>query len=86
MSGYHNEAFDKLADASRKEMDRIKRQEMIWEMQRIIAHDLPYIPLYNPTIVEGVRTDRFTGWVSMIEGVGNIWSFSTLKPVIGQGA
>jgi ABC-type transport system substrate-binding protein len=86
MSGYHNDTFDKLADASRKEMDRNKRQEMIWEMQRIIARDLPYIPLYNPTIVEGVRKDRFTGWVSMIEGVGNIWSFSTLKPVTGQGA
>ncbi len=86
MSGYHNADFDRLADASRKEMDRNKRQEMLWEMQRIIAEDLPYIPLYNPTIVEGVRKDRFRGWVSMIEGVGNIWSFSTLKPVAGQGA
>ncbi|MFH1985147.1 MAG: ABC transporter substrate-binding protein [Pseudomonadota bacterium] len=84
MSGYHNPVFDRLADASIKEMDRNLRREILWEMQRIVGEDLPYIPLYNPTVVEGVRKDRFSGWVPMIEGVGNMWSFCTLKPTPGK--
>ena len=84
MSGYRNPVFDRLGDASIKEMDRDNRRKILWEMQRIIGEDLPYIPLYNPTVVEGVRKDRFSGWVSMLEGVGNIWSFCTLKPASGQ--
>jgi peptide/nickel transport system substrate-binding protein len=86
MSGYRNPAFDEMADAQRKEMDRLKRRKLLREMQEVIARDNPYIPLYNPTIVECVRNDRFVGWVQMIEGVGNIWSFSSLKPIHGQGA
>jgi ABC-type transport system substrate-binding protein len=49
-------------------------------MQRVILRDIPYIPLYNPRLVEAARNDRFTGWVQMIEGIGNIWSFCQIKP------
>ena len=50
-------------------------------MQRMIADDLPYIPLYKPSVVEAVRRDRFEGWVEMLEGIGNIWSVCQVKPV-----
>ena len=80
MSGYRNKEFDQLANRSRKEMDREKRRELLWEMQRLVIRDVPYIPLYNPNIVECARNDRFRGWVSMIEGIGNVWSFTTIKP------
>ncbi len=80
MSGYHNPVFDKLAQASDNELDPEKRRRIIFELQDILMRDLPYIPLYNPLLVEGVRTDRFTGWVPEVGGIGNIWSFCTLKP------
>jgi hypothetical protein len=32
-------------------------------------------------MIEAVRTDRFSGWVQMLEGIGNIWSFCQLAPV-----
>jgi ABC-type transport system substrate-binding protein len=83
MSGYRNPAFDGLADRSVSEMDPVKRQALVFEMQREIARDLPYIPLYKPSVVEAVRRDRFNGWVDMLEGIGNIWSFCQVKPVEG---
>jgi len=84
MSGYHNPVFDYLADRSVSEMDPVKRQALVLEMQREIARDLPYIPLYKPSVVEAVRRDRFSGWVNMLEGIGNIWSFCQVKPVDGS--
>ncbi len=80
MSGYHNPEFDDMADRSESEMDPDQRRVLVMAMQRQIARDLPYIPLYKPSVVEAVRTDRFEGWVSMLEGIGNIWSMCQVKP------
>ncbi|MFO7783656.1 MAG: ABC transporter substrate-binding protein [Thermodesulfobacteriota bacterium] len=80
MSGYSNPRYDELADESARTMDQDERRKLIYEMQRIIMQDVPYIPLYNPHLIEAVRTDRFEGWVPMLEGIGNTWSFCTLKP------
>lgn len=79
MSGYHNPVFDRLADMSISETDPPRRQTLVMEMQTLIARDLPYVPLYKPSVVEAVRTDRFDGWVEMLEGIGNIWSFCQVK-------
>lgn len=80
MSGYRNPEFDKIADESSCTMDADKRRALIWEMQKIIMRDIPYIPLYNPKLIEAVRYDRFSGWVEMLGGIGNTWSFCTIRP------
>jgi len=80
MSGYRNPEFDRLADESGITMDEEKRRQIVWDMQKIILRDIPYVPLYNPKLVEAARNDRFTGWVQMIEGIGNLWSFCQIKP------
>jgi len=80
MSGYRNPEFDKIADESSRTMDVDKRRALIWEMQKIIARDIPYLPLYNPKLIEAVRNDRFSGWVGMLGGIGNTWSFCTIRP------
>ena len=79
-SGYKNPDFDRIADLSAKTIDREKRQKLIREMQQIIMKDVPYIPLYNPKLIEAARTEKFTGWVEMLEGIGNPWSFSQVRP------
>ncbi|HSO18271.1 MAG TPA: ABC transporter substrate-binding protein [Desulfosarcina sp.] len=83
MSGYRNAEFDDLADRSESEMNADVRQALLMEMQKLIARDLPYFPLYKPSVVEAVRRDRFVGWVSMLEGIGNIWSMCQVKPAGG---
>jgi len=80
MSGYRNETFDRMALQSENEMDATIRRQLIDQMQSIIGRDLPYLPLYDPNLIEAVRTDRFVGWVSMIDGIGNPWSFCEVKP------
>ena len=80
MSGYTNPDFDRMADESARSIDREKRRKLVWEMQKILMRDLPWLPLYNPNLVEAVRTERFKGWVPMLEGIGNRWSFCVVKP------
>ncbi|MFH1488929.1 MAG: ABC transporter substrate-binding protein, partial [Pseudomonadota bacterium] len=77
MSGYRNPHFDRLADESSRTMDMEKRRELIREMQRILLRDIPYLPLYNPKLVEAVKKRTFEGWVEMVDGIGNLWSFCT---------
>lgn len=81
MSGYRNPEFDKIATESSQAMDLKARKALIWEMQKMVLRDVPYFPIYDPLLIEAVRTDRFTGWVQMLEGIGNIWSFTQLKPI-----
>jgi ABC-type transport system substrate-binding protein len=80
MSGYRNAEFDRISDESTRVMDKGERRALIWKMQEMILADVPYIPLYNPKLVEAVRTEKFTGWVEMLGGIGNTWSFCQLKP------
>ena len=80
MSGYKNPDFDRIAEESADTLDREKRRKLIWEMQRIILRDIPYMPLYNPKLLEAVRTDKFNGWVETLGGIGNSWSFCEVRP------
>jgi len=79
--GYRNPRFDKIADGSADAMDLEKRKQLVDEMQTILMDDLPWIPLYSPKLAEAVRKDRFTGWVPMVGGIGNRWSFCTIRPI-----
>jgi peptide/nickel transport system substrate-binding protein len=80
MSGYQNPDFDRISEESANALDREKRQKLIWKMQKMILQDVPYIPLYNPKLIEAVRTDKFSGWVETLEGIGNPWSFCEVRP------
>lgn len=84
--GYSNPLFDKMADASANAMNLEERKQLIWEMQKLIMGDLPWFPLYSPKLAEAARGDRFTGWVQMVGGIGNRWSFCTIKPTLKGNA
>jgi len=66
---YRNEAFDRLADAQRAEMDPAKRQVLVREAQQIIADDSPSIVLYHRDIIHAYNKRRFSG----------------VKPILGNG-
>jgi len=79
MSGYNNPEFDRIAEKSASEMNPELRQKLIHEMQKIIMADVPYLPIYNPALLEAVRTDTFSGWVETLDGIGNIWSYCLVR-------
>lgn len=80
-SGYRNKKLDQLANVSRYEMDMDRRQAMIYDMQQMVISDVPWLPLYLPKLIEAVHTGRFKGWVPMLDGIGNRWSWTQLKPI-----
>ncbi len=81
MSGYNNPAFDEIADMQRTLVDTAERKKLILEMQRMVLEDVPYLPLYNPHIIEATLNENFRGWVAKVDGIGNIWSMCVLRPV-----
>jgi peptide/nickel transport system substrate-binding protein len=48
---YRNAQLDALTDGIRTEMDRGKRKELCSKVQKIVAEDLPYIPLWYTDVV-----------------------------------
>lgn len=60
--GYNNPEFDKVAKQQAGEVDEAKRQELVDQMQEILAEDLPRISLYVPEQVSFVNSARFGGF------------------------
>ena len=56
---YRNPALDALLDSARTEMDQEKRKAILWQIQKIVAEDEPYINLWYPDNV-CVHRDRLT--------------------------
>ncbi len=77
--GYRSPEFDRLAGAYIGEWNASRRRALALEMQRVLARDLPCVPLFTAHVVE-VRSARVKGWVPMPGGVGNRWSFLSLTP------
>jgi peptide/nickel transport system substrate-binding protein len=63
-TGYSNPEFDALYQQQQLERDLQSRIDMVWEMQRMVHEDLPYIIPYYAAEVQAYRTDRFTGWIT----------------------
>lgn len=78
--GYRNPEFDRIAELQVETMDQREREALVGKLQEILMKDLPYIPLYVPMNLEGVRADSLEGWVEMPGGIGNLWSFLNLRP------
>jgi len=54
---YKNEAVDELTEKIRVEMDREKRKALCSEVQKIVAEDLPYVPLWYTDVVSVHRKE-----------------------------
>ena len=60
--GYKNTEFDELAEQQLVTLDENKRREIIAQMQKILAEDLPIISLYVPARVSFFNKSVFDGW------------------------
>lgn len=79
-SGFRNADFDALAEKLTRETDFAGRLVLVYEMQKLIADEIPSIPLYSHNIIEAANTGLFSGWVERPGGIGNLWSFLSLQP------
>ena len=62
--GYSNPKYDQLYEQQRTTLDKEKRREIVYEMQKIIYTDSPEIVYYYANAFGAYRLDKFTGWVS----------------------
>lgn len=60
--GWVNHEFDDLADRQLVTADRRERMRLIARMQRLVARDLPVLPLYYPNLYTVFRSRAFDRW------------------------
>ena len=60
--GYRNAEIDRLVEAGRREISRERRKAIYGRVQRILARELPIVPLWIHRNLL-VRDRRFTGFV-----------------------
>jgi peptide/nickel transport system substrate-binding protein len=59
---YHNDRVDELTRRGRQETDRDQRKQIYDEVQRIVAHDVPIVPLWheNNVVLTNVDVSGYT--------------------------
>jgi peptide/nickel transport system substrate-binding protein len=65
--GYQNDTVDKLALEQFKETNSEKRKQIIFELQEVLAQEVPSIPLYNTASYEAYRPTTYDGWMNMFD-------------------
>jgi peptide/nickel transport system substrate-binding protein len=79
---YSNPKFDEALNQMLSELDMNKRREYLFEMQKILAEDLPYGFLCRRDILDPVRNDKFEGFVSTMGGIStwiNPWTYFKVR-------
>lgn len=65
--GYNNEELNKLGLLQLQELDEDARKDLIYQMQEILADDVPAIPLYYTTSYDAWRISDYDGWMNMYD-------------------
>ncbi|MCF8068149.1 MAG: ABC transporter substrate-binding protein [Desulfobacterales bacterium] len=72
-SFYNNPDFDRLLDAYNSEVNIEKKKMFCFEMQEIMARDIPYYILSRETTLSPVRVDKLEGYVGNYMGGTSCW-------------
>ncbi|MCQ1536600.1 diguanylate phosphodiesterase [Methanosarcina sp. KYL-1] len=65
--GYHNDTLNALGTQELQELDDEKRKEIVYDMQTVLANDIPAIPLYYTTSYDVWRISKYDGWMNMYD-------------------
>ncbi|AKB75883.1 Dipeptide-binding ABC transporter, periplasmic substrate-binding component [Methanosarcina lacustris Z-7289] len=65
--GYHNDTLNALGAQELQELDDEKRKEIVYDMQTVLANDVPAIPLYYTTQYDAWRISKYDGWMNMYD-------------------
>ncbi|MDK2974172.1 MAG: peptide/nickel transport system substrate-binding protein [Methanofollis sp.] len=87
---YHfdNATFNALITQLKNTADPEERKKIGFQLQEVLAEQVPCIPVFSQDAFMAYRSDRFVGWDSaLLGGGGNIRLFSTVKPasaIVGE--
>lgn len=65
--GYHNDTLNALAVREMSELDDTKRKEIVFDIQQILAEDIPTIPLYYTTSYDAWYISKYDDWMNMFD-------------------
>ena len=65
--GYRNVTLDALAAREITELDESERRQIVYEMQALLAEDVPTVPLLYTTSDDAWRISTFDGWMNMYD-------------------
>ncbi len=65
--GYKNPRVEELCRRQIRETNPARRKELIFELQQLLAEDVPEIPLYNTTGYFVYRPEDYDGWMFMFD-------------------
>ncbi|MBP2134409.1 peptide/nickel transport system substrate-binding protein [Methanomicrobium sp. W14] len=65
--GYHNDTINELGEEELHETNESERKEIIYEMQKVLAEEVPAIPLYYTTSTDAWRISTYDGWMNMYD-------------------
>lgn len=68
-TGYNNPAFDELCDLFGVEIDPQLAQAQAYQMQSLLAEDLPYIPLFYPQVFDIIHSDVIFPYLPGLGGI-----------------
>ncbi len=79
-TGYESEEFASALTSFQDAFTNKDAKSALWEMEAILARDLPYLPLYSSRIVEAYRSDRVAyegsvglgGWQARLGGIRDV--------------
>lgn len=67
--GYSNPEFDELADAMSFVTSQNEAYDMVWQMEEMLAEDLPYIVLFDTPIIEFYNETLHYPFTSTLSGI-----------------
>jgi len=85
-SGYASPAFDKLADAAKRQTNPFERSELVRKQLGRLEDDAPVVPLFYPKGAFAYRPQIYSGW-RYVEGTGILdkQSFLPGDPTASRG-
>ena len=81
---YYDERFEELYYANYLAANKTAKQEILFEMQEILAEDLPMIYMVRPEFISAHRSDNWENWHNQLGGPVtwiNEWSIREVTPV-----
>lgn len=67
LKGYNNSKLNSLLLKQKHEFDRGKRKQILFEIQNVLAEDVPEIPLYYTAGYTVYRPEKYDGWIYMFD-------------------
>ena len=75
-SNYSNEEYDRLFVKQQTIMNTDERESVVWEMQKILYEDAPYIILFYDNSLQAVNDEKWTGWKRIPEDGGYFFNLT----------